>query len=147
MTQDNLICPTIWHACEKRYTQEPREYLVMQEEHGVNVNLLLLAEELDQQGLGITADQWQKLTTEIKDWEMNILTPYRRLRKLAKASFSEVEYQKMLDVELMMERKAQKLILLRLNKLKPQMLGDNLKHYLSIFRLEVTAFKPESVAV
>lgn len=147
MTQDNLIYPTIWRTCEQRYTQSPRDYLAMQEEHGVNVNLLLLAEELDQQGLGITAEQWEALTKEIKDWEQNILTPYRRLRKLAKASFSEIEYQKMLDVELMMERKAQKLILHRLHKLKPQSIGNNLKHYLSIFKLDVTAFKPESVAI
>ena len=38
MTQDNLIYPTIWRTCEQRYTQSPRDYLAMQEEHRVNVN-------------------------------------------------------------------------------------------------------------
>ncbi len=147
MTQENLICPSIWQICEQRYLSQPQTYLTMQEQYGVNVNLLLLAEELDCQGIGITAEQWMSLTKEIKDWENNILKPYRSLRKLAKSSFSQEEYQKMLDVELMMERKAQKLILHRMNKLAPQSIGDNLKHYLAFFNLEANAFTPQAEAV
>lgn len=61
--------------------------------------------------------------------------PYRKLRKLAKSSLNEQEYQQMLAVELMMERKAQRTILNKLNELSPNGQATNLVSYLSLFGL------------
>lgn len=66
------------------------------------------------------------------EWDEKFLTPYRRLRRLAKASLNEAEYQQMLDVELMMERKAQRTILNTVNGLSPKGNQTNLVSYLTL---------------
>ena len=101
----------IWQQCEQQYNFNPKAYIALQDDYQVNVNLLLLAQGLDQQGYLLNLLQWQQLTEVIEQWETNVLTPYRQLRRIAKAHLAATEYQKMLDVELIMERKSQKMLL------------------------------------
>lgn len=137
----------IWHWCDMSYGQNKVLCLELQDNCQVNVNLLLLAQYLD-----LTSDvagpreysteQWQQLVNAVWEWDEKFLTPYRRLRRLAKARLNEEEYQQMLDVELMMERKAQRTILHAVNDLSPSGQQTNLVSYLALFGLsaaDVTA--------
>ncbi|EGM71486.1 DUF2390 domain-containing protein [Shewanella sp. HN-41] len=130
----------IWHWCDMSYGQNKALCLDLQDSCRVNVNLLLLAQYLD-----ITLDvagpreysveQWQRLVVAVNEWDEKFLTPYRRLRRLVKASLNEDEYQQMLNVELMIERKAQRTILKIINGLSPNGRQTNLVSYLSLFGL------------
>ncbi|MCH7422514.1 DUF2390 domain-containing protein [Shewanella sp. MM_2022_3] len=130
----------IWHWCDMSYGQNKVLCLELQDNCQVNVNLLLLAQYLD-----LTSDvagpreysteQWQQLVNAVWEWDEKFLTPYRRLRRLAKASLNAAEYQQMLDVELMMERKAQRTILHAVNDLSPSGQQTNLVSYLALFGL------------
>ena len=130
----------LWQWCDMSYAQNKALCLELQNSCQVNVNLLLLAQYLD-----ITMDvsgpqqysteQWQTLMSAVGEWDERFLMPYRKLRKLAKSSLNEQEYQQMLAVELMMERKAQRTILNKLNELSPSGQATNLVSYLSLFGL------------
>lgn len=130
----------IWDWCDMSYGHNKALCLELQDSCQVNVNLLLLAQYLDLT-LDVTGprqystEQWQTLTAAIKEWDEKFLSPYRRLRRLAKASLNKDEYQQMLDVELMMERKAQRTITCTLRRLNPLGLKTNLLSYLSLFGL------------
>ncbi|MBB1437217.1 TIGR02444 family protein [Shewanella sp. SG41-4] len=146
---------TIWHDCEQNYSKNPNFYISLQDSYQVNVNLLLLAQYLDQQHYVLTQQQWELLTGVVEQWEANVLQPYRRLRRIAKAHLGSDEYQKMLDVELIMERKSQYMLLHKLNLLQGNTLDidklnitelnnteldnnepSNIQHYLSLFGLD-----------
>lgn len=108
------------------------------------MNILLLAQYLDQQHYVLTPQLWELLTGIVDQWEANVLQPYRRLRRIAKAYLDGEEYQKMLDVELIMERKSQYMLLQKLNLLQGKTLdtepdnteASNIQHYLSLFGLD-----------
>ncbi|MGI2104448.1 TIGR02444 family protein [Shewanella frigidimarina] len=136
----------IWRDCEQSYSINPNFYINLQDSYQVNVNLLLLAQYLDQQHYVLTQQQWELLTGAVEQWEENVLQPYRRLRRIAKAYLDSEEYQKMLDVELIMERKSQYMLLHKLNLLQGTTLDtepdntepSNIQHYLSLFGLDVS---------
>jgi len=133
----------IWQQCEQQYNFNPKAYIALQDDYQVNVNLLLLAQGLDQQGYLLNLLQWQQLTEVIEQWETNVLTPYRQLRRIAKAHLAATEYQKMLDVELIMERKSQKMLLQQVNLIQGKPLhensvANNTQYYLSLFGLDST---------
>ncbi|MGX9461216.1 TIGR02444 family protein [Shewanella sp. A14] len=138
----HMFSHTIWHHCEQSYSVNPLFYIDLQDNYQVNVNILLLAEYLDQQHYVLTQQQWEILTLVIEQWEDKVLQPYRRLRQMAKAHLADDEYQKMLDVELMMERKSQNMLLQKLNLLNGEMSHSgttdlaNVQHYLSLFGLD-----------
>lgn len=75
-----------------------------------------------------------------------MLKPYRKLRKLSKANLAPDEYQQMLDVELMLERKAQALILHKLKQLADDGSQSNLETYLSLFELSAET-QPQLLAM
>ena len=79
----------------------------------------------------LTQQQWELLTGAVEQWEENVLQPYRRLRRIAKVHLDSEEYQKMLDVELIMERKSQYMLLHKLNLLQRTTLD-------SLFGLDVS---------
>jgi uncharacterized protein (TIGR02444 family) len=105
----------IWQQCEQKYLCDPQAYIALQDNYQVNVNLLLLAQQLDQQSYPLGINDWQQLSRVIEPWEAGVLKPYRQLRRLAKAHLTTDEYQKMLQVELMLERKSQKMLLQHIN--------------------------------
>ncbi|MCL1089938.1 TIGR02444 family protein [Shewanella profunda] len=130
----------IWDWCYMSYGHNKALCLELQDSCQVNVNLLLLAQYLDM-ALDATGsrqystEQWQTLAAAVGEWDEKFLSPYRRLRRLAKASLNKDEYKQMLDVELMMERKAQRAITRTLKGLTPNGLRTNLVSYLSLFGL------------
>ncbi|WP_144211170.1 TIGR02444 family protein [Shewanella donghaensis] len=106
----------IWRDCESLYASNPTSYISIQDDYQVNVNLLLLAQYLDQQAYPLALAQWETLAATIEDWDSKVVSPYRKLRRLAKSRLLPDEYQKMLDIELMMERKTQQMLQKKLNK-------------------------------
>ncbi|QIR13640.1 TIGR02444 family protein [Shewanella aestuarii] len=135
------FCDKVWQECEQRYLSAPKGYIALQDSHQVNVNLLLLAQYLDQQNYVLSAEQWQQMAQVIEQWEQTILKPFRGLRRLAKAHLTEDEYQKMLEVELIMERKSQKMLLRHLNNMPANIPlstlsnTNNTQGYLGLFGL------------
>ncbi|GGP36871.1 DUF2390 domain-containing protein [Shewanella algicola] len=134
--------PNLWRECEQAYAQNPRAYILLQDSHKINVNLLLLAQYLDDKAYLLTQSQWEILISTTAQWEESVLQPYRKLRRIAKQHLAEDEYQKMLDVELIMERKSQHLLLQRLNSLVGETFNlkhtnnSNTQHYLSLLGLD-----------
>ncbi|PMG74765.1 hypothetical protein BCU84_18125 [Shewanella sp. 10N.286.51.B7] len=106
----------IWRDCDNLYATNPASYISVQDDYQVNVNLLLLAQYLDQQCHYLPLAQWEVLASTIEDWDTKVVTPYRKLRRLAKSHLQAGEYQQMLDIELMMERKTQQMLLKKLNQ-------------------------------
>lgn len=138
MISEEVFTRELWQACEAHYSLHESLCLSLQDDCQINVNLLLLASELDRRGTGLNQSQWQMLIVEVAAWDERLIGPYRRLRQLAKNSLSEDEYRQMLDVELMMERKVQNLLLHRLNQLPiSQGEADNLMLLLAEFGLDV----------
>lgn len=140
----------IWQQCEQQYQGDPKAYITLQDDYQVNVNLLLLAQSLDHQGYLLNIQQWQQLAAVIEQWETNVLKPYRQLRRIAKAHLAATEYQKMLDVELIMERKSQKILLQQVNLIQGEPLSthegvNNTHHYLSLYGLDCTHL-PQSIS-
>lgn len=127
----------VWQWGDDCYAKNQALCLMLQDSYAVNVNLLLLALYLDSASTGtrtsartsadasgkqtsnklLSNKQWQTLITGVMDWDDNLIVPYRRLRRLAKDRLSQTEYQQMLAVELMLERKAQRSILQQVNAL------------------------------
>ncbi|MEZ9821230.1 TIGR02444 family protein [Shewanella sp. 10N.286.45.A1] len=135
MTFLNKLDGQLWQDCDDIYLTHQQMCLELQDKHQVNVNLLLLATWLDKQSHFLSLQQWQTLQQDTFNWESRVLLPYRKLRRLSKSCLAADEYQQMLDVELMLERKSQKLILHSLNKLWWQGEIRNLTSYLSLFNL------------
>ncbi|NMH65340.1 TIGR02444 family protein [Shewanella salipaludis] len=132
--------PALWQECEQAYARHGALCLTLQDSHGVNVNLLLLARQLDLCGVWLAPAQWQTLQQQIAHWEQSLLLPYRQLRRLAKSHLLEAEYQQMLALELMLERKSQRLILHKLNQLTPEGTQTNLSSYLGLFGLDAGTY-------
>lgn len=138
MPHTSLFTSSLWQECETLYPALEGLLIKLQDEHGLIVNLLLLALTLDNKGVSLNQGSWAQLHSEVEQWESGILRPYRRLRRLAKPNLGQAEYQQMLDVELMMERRGQQLILHKLNGLPRSVTEDrqhNLSTYLAQFNL------------
>ena len=135
MTFVNHFDISLWQICDSYYHQHQALCLELQDNHQLNVNLLLLSLWLDKQDYLLSTQDWSQLQSETHQWEERVLLPYRKLRKLSKNSLASDEYQQMLDVELMLERKSQRLILHKLKQLSPSGASSNLGSYLSLFNL------------
>ncbi|QDE32516.1 TIGR02444 family protein [Shewanella polaris] len=139
-----MFSHTIWRHCEQNYSVNPEFYIHLQDSYQVNINILLLAQYLDQQHYVLTQQHWETLTSVVDKWEANVLQPYRRLRRITKVYLASDEYQNMLDVELIMERKSQNMLLQKLNLLDGETVNSddsgssNIQHYLSLFGLDET---------
>ncbi|MGL5361146.1 MAG: TIGR02444 family protein [Shewanella sp.] len=134
----------LWDWCDNHYGANQALCLELQDKHQVNVNLLLLANYLDSQVDGAkprcySTPQWQSLQGAARQWDEPLLIPFRRLRRLAKASLAPDEYQHMLEVELMLERKAQGAILRAIQGLRPEGGPANLVTYLNLFGFSAQA--------
>ncbi|MCF1427917.1 MAG: TIGR02444 family protein [Shewanella sp.] len=126
----------LWQQCDIHYAKHRELCLNLQNQHQVNVNLLLLAWYLDGQKLGLDRAQWQEVIQLLSRWESQLLVPYRRLRQRGKARLPAPEYRRMLDVELSLERQGQSLILnwLRRQSLTPH--HHNLQNFLHQYDLD-----------
>lgn len=140
MTFVNHFDISLWKDCDSYYHQHQALCLSLQDEYQVNVNLLLLAIWLDTQDYLLNLQDWTQLQDETYQWEDRVLLPYRKLRKLSKNCLAIEEYQQMLDVELMLERKSQALILHKLKQLSRFGNSSNLEAYLGLFNLNRSDF-------
>ncbi|GIU06066.1 MULTISPECIES: TIGR02444 family protein [unclassified Shewanella] len=145
-----LSCPinlNLWRDCDALYMEHQTLCLQLQDDHQLNVNLLLLALWLDKHHYLLPNPQWRQLQQDTRCWEEKLLLPYRQLRRQSKACLETDEYRQMLDLELMLERKSQAMILtaLELMPLEGQTStststnlssNHNLSHYLALFNLD-----------
>ncbi|MBW8183203.1 TIGR02444 family protein [Shewanella nanhaiensis] len=136
MTYLNQFDISLWQACDTFYLKHQAQCLQLQDEHEININLLLLSIWLDKQTYRLQEQAWSQLKQEVKQWEERVLLPYRKLRKLSKNSLAETEYQQMLDVELMLERKSQALILHKLRLLPHEGTRSNFEIFLELYQLD-----------
>lgn len=132
---------SLWQDCDAIYTQQQTICLALQDDHQLNVNLLLLALWLDSHHQRLASPDWQQLQQDLLSWEQRLLLPYRKLRRLSKAALEQAEYQQMLDVELMLERKSQAKILaalkaMTLDDIPPADADGNVSRYLALFNLK-----------
>lgn len=140
MTFVNHFDISLWQACDSYYHQHQDLYLSLQDDYQINVNLLMLATWLDKQDYLLSQQDWMQLQDETHLWEERVLLPYRKLRKLSKNCLAIEEYQQMQDVELMLERKSQGLILHKLKQLSHFGESSNLGTYLGLFNLNRTDY-------
>ncbi len=131
----NLDFDRLWIECEALYPANKNACLKLQDEHDVNVNLLLLALYLDKYTeLRYSQTQWLQLINSIEDWESSTLKPFRKSRRLAKNTVEKNKYQQMLTEELVMERESQKLINNVLASMHTTTQDSNYRNYMSCFK-------------
>ncbi|MEI6859324.1 MAG: TIGR02444 family protein [Shewanella sp.] len=135
MTFVNDFDISLWKICDDYYHQHQALCLELQENQSLNVNLLLLSLWLDKQDYLLCSQDWSQIQSETHQWDERVLLPYRKLRKLSKKILAHDEYQQMLDVELMLERKSQGLILHRLKQLSHCGKTSNFGTYLNLYNL------------
>ncbi|WP_299801537.1 TIGR02444 family protein [uncultured Shewanella sp.] len=145
MTLSSRLSLSLWSDCDTLYMQHQSLCLQLQDDHQLNVNLLLLALWLDKHHYLLPKPQWRQLQQDTRHWEEKLLLPYRQLRRQSKACLEIDEYRQMLDLELMLERKSQAMILnaLELMSLEEQASTrhyDNLGYYLGLFNLQSHRF-------
>ncbi|MGS0676061.1 TIGR02444 family protein [Shewanella sp. 0m-4] len=141
MTLVDNLPPSLWSDCDAIYEQHQSLCLQLQDAHQLNVNLLLLAIWLDKQQHTLALPHWERLQQTMFTWEQKLLLPFRKLRRLGKNQLESSEYQQMLSVELMLERKSQAMIsnTLQAMPLESNDTGqgaNNVSDYLSIFNLK-----------
>jgi len=129
------LAQQLWQDCDEIYLKHQHLCIQLQDKYLLDVNLLLLAIWLDKQRHSLTKQQWQTLQSSTLKWNQQRLLPHRNLRRASKANLTADEYQRMLDLELMLERKSQHVILRSITPLTWQHGASNLKHYLSLFNL------------
>ena len=114
------IVPSLWHDCDALYARDPKSYIALQDTYQLNVNLLLLAQwldnlHIDHQSLTLNTAIWSELNSKIQTHDQNTLIPFRQHRRASKSSLSKSQYQHMLKKELQLERQTQQFILTELD--------------------------------
>lgn len=79
----------------------------LQDKYDLNINLLLLSGYTQTLGCAIDEYDMQNLISHTKQWQNNITSPYRTLRRELKETISHNQYQAMLQMELALEREEQ----------------------------------------
>ena len=69
----------------------PELCLALQDEHGIDVNLLFLLIFLAKQGRRLSVDEIRAIDREIAPWRTNVVQPLRALRRQLKDGFPLVE--------------------------------------------------------
>ncbi|GIU30450.1 TIGR02444 family protein [Shewanella schlegeliana] len=143
MTLSSPIDHSLWLDCDALYMEHRTLCLQLQDNHQLNVNLLLLALWLDKHHYILPKPQWHELQQDSRNWEEKLLLPYRQFRRRSKVLLETDEYQQMLKLELMLERKSQAIILKALQSMQVKQQTDttnsncgNLSHYLALFDLD-----------
>lgn len=132
--------PLLWQACDDIYHQHQACLLQLQNQYNLNVNLILLAVWLNQNNYYLTQAQWRQLNSELHLAEKDLLLTFRQWRKASKPQVSDTEYQHILQLELMLERKSQALILTKITPIVSRTTGCNLCAYFANFNFPVAAY-------
>ena len=91
--------------------------LTLQDEHGFNVNVLLLSCYLNLQGVFYNREQYQQILSSITESEQT-LALHRAVRKAAKQK-DVAKYQQLLKQELALEKHQQDKLIVAINLLTP----------------------------
>ena len=112
--------PSLWDFSVQLYGQPgvADACLSLQEQHGLDVNLLLFGIWSDLFGNGgLDLEAFERITREASAWRDQVIIPTREARRAAKrghpsltASESEAVYRRMLDTELALEKTEQTII-------------------------------------
>ncbi|RJG42183.1 TIGR02444 family protein [Motilimonas pumila] len=105
-----MTCPWQWPEIERRYHSNSQGPLhALQNTHQCNVNLLLLAIELDEKTLFYSKSFWQQCRDCAEIFEQSILRPLRAVRMQVK-QLAPQQYSHILITELGLERDLQQQI-------------------------------------
>jgi uncharacterized protein (TIGR02444 family) len=123
--------------------------LRLQDEHGVNVNLLLWCVWLEQCGLPLDAARLRSAQMRIERWDEHYVLPLRQLRRQMKAEFGvadadiELVRARIKQAELLAEQQVQRWLEslvktwddIYITNTNPLSVGDNLRFYLQQFNV------------
>lgn len=133
-TQLQALCAQFWHFSVDFYQQQAHEQalLQLQDQAGLNVNLLIFAIWLAKQQQSLTTTQWHHLNADTQMWQTKIIQPLRQARRASKQ----------LMIELNLEH-ADFRTQLKQNELEAEKMEQQLiiRHYL---RLNLTASSEQS---
>lgn len=96
-----------WQYSLQAYDQIKDIVLPLQDEHGLNVNLLLLAGYTQTLGCAIDEFDMNNLVIQTKQWQQQLTQPFRNLRRELKKTISDSQYQNMLSMEIALEKEEQ----------------------------------------
>lgn len=97
----------LWQYSLTAYSQIKDIVLPLQDEHGLNVNLLLLAGYTQTLGCAIDEFDMHSLVAQTKQWQQDLTQPFRKLRRELKSTITHDQYQQMLSLEIALEREEQ----------------------------------------
>ncbi|MDN4502965.1 DUF2390 domain-containing protein [Alteromonadaceae bacterium BrNp21-10] len=120
-------------SCEY-YAQRKQQFLQLQNQHGLNVNLLLLAVYLDTQNVMLAAEHWQKLINVVLPSDKQLQQVRLRRQSLDKSGDM---YTQQLAQELALEQQQQACCIALLNQLPNIQQGalqkpNNVAKYISL---------------
>lgn len=102
-----LDSKALWQYSLGTYDQIKDLALKLQDDYGLNVNLLLLSGYAQTLGCAIDEFDMQNLVAQTQQWQTTVTQPYRELRRELKSTITSQQYQAMLTVELALEREEQ----------------------------------------
>jgi uncharacterized protein (TIGR02444 family) len=97
----------LWQYSLDVYPKVKDIVLSLQDDYGLNVNLLLLAGYSQTLGCAIDEFDMQRLVQQTKQWQQQLSQPFRQLRRELKATITQDQYETMLAMELVLEREEQ----------------------------------------
>jgi len=110
MNNDNHIVLTpaeLWQYSLTHYAKVDDLLLELQDQYQLNINLFLLCGYAQQQGCAIDEMQLANLLAQCQQWQEQLISPFRALRRSLKVSISQDDYQAMLTMELALEKHQQ----------------------------------------
>jgi len=102
-----LSSDELWQYSLEQYPGVESLVLPLQEQYGLNINLLLLCGYAQTNGCAIDEFQLQQLIAQTQDWNTRLTSPFRQLRRELKHSVSEQQYRQLLTMELSLEQEEQ----------------------------------------
>lgn len=112
---DRISADELWQFSLVLYPKVKPACLRLQDEHGANVNLLLLLCLLEQRQLSLTRTQLYQLSTMLQRFSVQFTQPLRALRKQSNTAVLTTEQQhqlkqSLLHTELQLEKLEQQLL-------------------------------------
>ncbi|MGB5854385.1 MAG: TIGR02444 family protein [Oceanisphaera sp.] len=122
-----------WQFSAQHYTRPgvAQACLHLQDEHGANVNLLLLLLMLEERGFSANAAHFMPLLAT----RQGMFNQWRRLRRQLKAKLNNDDYLKLLQHELELERWQQQELLQQLAHTPPILGHGCLLNYLTLLQV------------
>jgi len=97
----------LWQYSLKQYPKVESLLLPLQDQYGLNINLLLLCGYAQTHGCAIDELQLEQLVAQTQAWNARLTSPFRQLRRELKHSISEQQYRQLLSMELSLEQEEQ----------------------------------------